>query len=126
LFYFTIIKILEDILIKLKYDPQLNKKIITKAILHIFRNYPDLKEGLITNAQEVIEEYMTEGKEDSIFYEENFSKFKEIKDFLRSKDIGKTKNYTSLIKIQLRAMKKSINGKILYNSLLEKLEEISK
>ena len=126
LFYFTIIKILEDILIKLKYDPQLNKKIITKAILHIFRNYPDLKEGLITNAQEVIEEYMTEGKEESIFYEENFSKFKEIKDFLRSKDIGKTKNYTSLIQIQLRAMKKSINGKILYNSLLEKLEEISK
>ena len=124
LFYFTVIKILNDILIKLEFKPSEDKKIITKSLIHIFVNFPKLKSQMIEASLSLIEEYMTDGKDESIFTEPDFSKYKEIKDFFKLEAVGKTENYRKLLNIQIGIMKRAVNGEIPYTSILEKLKEM--
>lgn len=126
LFYFTIIKILNDILIKLEFNPEKNKKIITESIIHLFIKYPELKTDLVKASLDLIEEYMTHGKEDSIFTEPDFNRYKEIKDFFKLDKVGKTDIFKTLLKVQLRAMKRAVNGIIPYDIILDKIKELKK
>lgn len=124
LFYFSLIKILCDILIKQGVEPEKDKKIITKSVISIFENHADLKRELIENVLELIEEYMTQGKDECIFTEPDFSKYKEIKDFFKLEKVGKTEIYKNLLQIQIRTMKRSNKGFILYNALLEAIRDL--
>ena len=111
-------------MIKLEFKPSEDKKIITKSLIHIFVNFPKLKSQMIEASLSLIEEYMTDGKDESIFTEPDFSKYKEIKDFFKLEAVGKTENYRKLLNIQIGIMKRAVNGEIPYTSILEKLKEM--
>jgi hypothetical protein len=124
LFYFTVIKILNDILIKLEFEPSEDKKIITKSLIYIFINFPKLKTQMIKASLSLIYEYMTDGNDESIFTEPDLSKYKEIKDFFKLEAVGKTDNFRKLLNIHIAMMKRAVNGEIPYTSILEKLKEM--
>jgi hypothetical protein len=79
---------------------------------------------MIEASLSLIDEYMTDGKDESIFTEPDLSKYKEIKDFFKLEAVGKTENFRKLLNIHIGMMKRAVNGEIPYTSILEKLKEM--
>ena len=132
LFYYTVTQILKTIIGKANLGKQQELKILTKSIMKIFIEFPDIKQELINSCTNILEEYMTkventeEQKEKSrdIYSEPLFEKKKDLKDFFNDDTLGKTENFSYLLSVQLSTMKRPVNGIKPYDIILDKIKEL--
>ncbi|HMW07560.1 MAG TPA: AIPR family protein [Leptospiraceae bacterium] len=122
-FYFIVIEILRDIIYKAFNKPTNEKEIITKSLIQILKN-ESAKSELIENAAlPILEDYMTETKEHSIFREEEYKN--DLNSFLKNdKWVGTTSNFKFLVSVQLSTMKRAYRGVIPYNLLLDEVKKV--
>ncbi|MEI6043776.1 MAG: AIPR family protein [Chloroflexota bacterium] len=108
LFYMVVMDLLRDVMIRANRPNEL--KDLTRAILNIFKPSREAaKEALLNTALEVIDEYMTQGTEDSVFTEpmlkDTFNS--DLNAFLKWEKLGKgdsTPSLSSLLGITKRTM----------------------
>ncbi len=129
LFFMITIDILKDIMLTAFNDPnKLTKSIITRAILELCNseNSEALSELLETSVQ-VVDEYLTNGAEDSLFSEPTYKN--DLNAFLKWEQLGKsdtaTPRFKSLLAINKRTMKRNTGGRIPYNIVLEVIKKIN-
>lgn len=128
LFFMITIDILKDVMLTAFNDPnKVNKSNITKAILELCKseNSNALSE-LLETAIQVVDEYLTNGAEDSLFSEPTYKN--DLNAFLKWEQLGKSESSTprlkSLLAIHKRTMKRNIGGKIPYNLVLESIKKL--
>ncbi|SPF34505.1 hypothetical protein SBF1_1350005 [Candidatus Desulfosporosinus infrequens] len=124
MYFMIVIELLKDIILRSNTNSSLfkEKSYYTNCIsnLSIQSNNVPFKE-LLDYSIDVIDEYMTQGGNNSIFREPNFKG--DINSFLKSEQLGKgdfTPILSSLIEDYKRLMKRSPNYDMLLNSTKEK------
>jgi hypothetical protein len=92
LFYYIITNLIKDILIKNSKPCAL--KDITDSIIKIFKTESDSSNNLIDIALNVIDNYLADSTENSLFTEPQFLKTKDLNNFLKWDKLGKGSSYT--------------------------------
>jgi len=114
LFYMIVIELLKSVMIDAQI--QTTNVLVTKAFLKLFNPNNDLAcNGLFETAIQVIDEYMTPGKQESVENEpEVLNKLKDVKGYMRWEKLGKNKESSpiliDLLALHQRVMKRSIGG----------------
>ncbi|HSN76247.1 MAG TPA: AIPR family protein [Anaerolineae bacterium] len=114
LFYLVAVEILRDVVRRHNTrEPQLPE--LTDAFLHLFVSGDSARQQLLDTAIEVVDEYMTQGSDDSVFTEPAlFDRFnQDINGFLKWEQLGKadsTPRLRSLINAYQRTMGRATGG----------------
>jgi len=115
LFYMVVIELLEHVLSRANMSA--DRKNITKALVSLFGSDNDAAVcALLDSAIEVIDEYLTEGTEDSIFsepaYRNTFNT--NLNNYLKAEQVGKTEEvsprFRSLLAVTKRSMARTAAG----------------
>lgn len=92
LFYYVLTDLIKDILIN---NSKLHGlKELTEAVIRIFKNETDSSKNLINIALNVIDNYLADGTQDSLFTEPEFIRTKDLNYFLKWEKLGKGREFT--------------------------------
>ncbi|HNG33228.1 MAG TPA: AIPR family protein, partial [Blastocatellia bacterium] len=105
LFYLVVMDLLRDVLLRANKPSSPSE--LTQALLKLTHNEEALRE-LLDAAVSVVDEYLTQGEEDSVFSESAFKeRNSDLNSFLKWEQLGKgdsTPNYANLMAINKRTM----------------------
>jgi hypothetical protein len=122
LFYYTVIKIVKDILLNTTgIETAYQTDNITKAFMSLFEpaNQEALN-ALMDTAAQIVDEYLTEGTEDNIFQDPQFKDYdNNLNRILKSPMIGKTVSYNNIFAVNVRVMKRFAGGIKPYDMIAE-------
>ena len=110
LFYMIIIEILKDVMLRsaMKTTP----KDITRALLKLFEQGNEQAIDVLLNAAiEVVDEYLTQGAEDSVFAEPVFQNAfnSNLNTYLKSEQLGKTEESSPRLRSLLKDTKRGLS-----------------
>ena len=92
MFYYVITDLIKDVLIN---DSKLcGLKEITSTVIKIFEKESETSKGLISIALNVIDNYLADGNQDSLFTEPEFQRTKDLNNFLKWDKLGKGREFT--------------------------------
>lgn len=113
LFYMVLVELLKDVMIYTSIDHTSLRK-ITQSLLNLFKpENKDACDALSENALLVVDEYLTNGNEDSIFTEPKFvEKGSDLNSFLKWEQLGKHEDSTPKLKSLIHQYKISMKKKI--------------
>lgn len=92
LFYYVLTDLIKDILIN-NSKPHALKE-LTDAVVIIFKDDTDTSKNLINIALNVIDNYLADGTQDSLFTEPEFIRTKDLNNFLKWEKLGKGREFT--------------------------------
>lgn len=92
LFYYVLTDLIKDILINNAKAHGLKE--LTDAIIKIFSTASEPSKNIINIALNVIDNYLADGKEDSLFTEPEFIRTKDLNNFLKWEKLGKGRDFT--------------------------------
>jgi len=122
LFFTVAIEILKDILLTALGDPdKVNYKNITKSILSL--DEKNLLKEITDSAISVIDDYLTQGNEDSLFTEPIYSKTNDLNAFLKWDKLAKGDQFTPKLKMQVVFAKKLLRKNELFSNILQTVKE---
>lgn len=80
-------------------------KELTDAVIKIFKDETDTSKNLINIALNVIDNYLADGTQDSLFTEPEFIRTKDLNNFLKWEKLGKGRDFTPMFEQLLFANK---------------------
>lgn len=92
LFYYVLTDLIKDILIN--ENRPYGLKDITQTVLKIFREESESSKSLVNIALNVIDNYLADGNQDSLFTEPEFQRTKDLNNFLKWDKLGKGREFT--------------------------------
>ncbi|WP_242929027.1 AIPR family protein [Pontibacter vulgaris] len=92
LFYYVLVDLIKDILINANKPYGL--KDITAAVNKIYKSESEASNGLTAIALNVIDNYLADGSNDSLFTEPEYNRTKDFNNFLKWDKLGKGREYT--------------------------------
>lgn len=92
LFYYILTDLIKDILINNSKPHGLKE--LTEAVIKIFKDETDSSKNLINIALNVIDNYLADGTQDSLFTEPEFIRTKDLNYFLKWEKLGKGREFT--------------------------------
>lgn len=92
LFYYILTDLIKDILINNSKPHGLKE--LTDAVIKIFKDESDSSKNLINIALNVIDNYLADGTQDSLFTEPEFIRTKDLNNFLKWEKLGKGREFT--------------------------------
>jgi hypothetical protein len=110
LFYYVLTDLIKDILISAGKPYGL--KDITDSVTKIFEEEAECSDGLTSIALNVIDSYLADGNENSLFTEPEFVRTKDLNNFLKWEKLGKGREHTPKFE-QLLYMNKYLLGQTL-------------
>ena len=124
LFYYVLTDLIKDVLIGA--NKQHGLKDLTQAVVDIFDGDSETSNRIIQIALNVIDNYLADGKPDSLFTEPEFLRTKDLNNFLKWDKLGKGREYTPKFEQMLFAnkylMSQSLgNDKSVTEKLLERI-----
>lgn len=128
LFYYTVIKIVKDILLNTAgIETAYQTDNITKAYMSLFEPAnQDALIALMDTAAQIVDEYLTEGMEDNIFQDPQFRDFdNNLNRILKSPMIGKTNSYNNIFAVNVRVMKRFAGGIKPYDMIAEIIKNLN-
>ncbi|MEG4213843.1 AIPR family protein [Microcoleus sp. Pol14C6] len=114
LFYMVVIELLKSVMIDAQI--KITNVLVTQAFLKLFDPHNNLAcNGLFETAIQLIDEYMTPGKQESVDNEPDvLNNSKDVKGYMRWEKLGKNKESSpiliDLLALHQRVMKRSIGG----------------
>lgn len=111
LFFFIVIELLKDVLIRGGMPSQPRPADVTTGLRALFdAPDPEAKDALFGAAIEALDEYMTSGTEDSVFLEPSFRDAfnSDLNAFLKSEQLGKSEASTPRLRSLLAATKRTL------------------
>lgn len=103
LFYYVLTDLIKDILINNSKPHGLKE--LTDAVIKIFKDETDTSKNLINIALNVIDNYLADGTQDSLFTEPEFIRTKDLNNFLKWEKLGKGRDFTPMFEQLLFANK---------------------
>jgi hypothetical protein len=113
LFYMIVLEILKDVMIRA--DMKTVPKNFTRALLKLFEQGNEQAiEALLTTAIEVVDEYLTQGAEESVFAEPVFQNTfnSNLNTYLKWEQMGKTDQASPRLRSLLAVTKRTMNRKV--------------
>ena len=92
LFYYVLTDLIKDILINNSKPHGLKE--LTEAVIKIFKVETETSNNLINIALNVIDNYLADGTQDSLFTEPEFIRTKDLNNFLKWEKLGKGRDFT--------------------------------
>ena len=92
LFYYVLTDLIKDILINNSKPHGLKE--LTEAVIKIFKVETETSKNLINIALNVIDNYLADGTQDSLFTEPEFIRTKDLNNFLKWEKLGKGRDFT--------------------------------
>jgi hypothetical protein len=92
LFYYVLMDLIKDILINNSKPHGLKE--LTEAVIKVFKNDTDTSKNITNIALNVIDNYLADGTQDSLFTEPEFVRTKDLHNFLKWEKLGKGREYT--------------------------------
>ena len=92
LFYYVLTDLIKDILINNSKPHGLKE--LTEAVIKIFKVETETSNNLINIALNVIDNYLADGTQDSLFTEPEFIRTKDLNNFLKWEKLGKGREFT--------------------------------
>lgn len=92
LFYYVLTDLIKDILINNSKPHGLKE--LTEAVIKIFKVETETSKNLINIALNVIDNYLADGTQDSLFTEPEFIRTKDLNNFLKWEKLGKGREFT--------------------------------
>jgi hypothetical protein len=92
LFYYVLTDLIKDILINNSKPHGLKE--LTDAVIKIFKDGTDTSKSLINIALNVIDNYLADGTQDSLFSEPEFIRTRDLNNFLKWEKLGKGRDFT--------------------------------
>jgi hypothetical protein len=92
LFFYVITDLIKDILINNSKPSGLKE--ITNAVVKVFTDNSGSRESLVAIALNVIDNYLADGTQDSLFSEPEFLRTKDLNNFLKWDKLGKGREFT--------------------------------
>ena len=125
LFYYVVTDLIKNLLIN--ENKPYGLKEITTSVIKIFENESEASKGLTSIALNVIDNYLADGNQDSLFTEPEFQRTKDMNNFLKWDKMGKGRDYTPKFE-QLLFANKFLMGQSLagQQSIREQIIEILK
>lgn len=117
LFYMVVLELLKDVMVRSGINLKPRPKDLTRALLELFTssNQAAIKE-LLNTAINVIDEYLTPGKDDSVFVEPEFIRTfnNDLNGYLKAEKLGKSEDFSprfrSLLNDYERTMGRATGG----------------
>lgn len=92
LFYYILTDLIKDILINNSKPHGLKE--LTESVVNIFNNESESSKNLVNIALNVIDNYLADGTQDSLFTEPEYIRTKDLNSFLKWDKLGKGRDFT--------------------------------
>jgi len=103
LFYYVLADLIKDILIK--NSKPYGLKDVTDTVIKLFREENDYSCNLVNIALNVIDSYLADGTNESLFTEPEFLRTRDLNNFLKWDKLGKGRDFTPMFEQLLYANK---------------------